>query len=129
RERELQFRTLIESAPDAVIVINETGRIELTNAETQRLFGYPREALIGQPVEMLIPERFRHGHVAHRAGYAAAPRTRPMGAGLDLWGRRIDGTEFPFATSFSPLNVGERKLVFCDIRDVTEQAVTKRQIQ
>jgi PAS domain S-box-containing protein len=94
RESEQMLRSLFEFAPDAIAVLDRTGRIMGVNAQAERMFGYPREELVGQPVEMLMPERYRDRHTKHRAGYMAEPRTRPMGVGLELYGRRNDGTEF-----------------------------------
>jgi len=129
RESEARFRALIESAPDAVVIADPEGRIVLVNAEAERLFGYPRTRLIGQQVEMLVPERFRGGHVGHRRGYAAEPRVRTMGEGRDLYGLRADGTEFPVAISLSPVRTEEGMLIVADIRDVTEQRAAQHKIQ
>jgi PAS domain S-box-containing protein len=112
-----RFRSLLESAPDAAIVADPQGRIILVNAQTEQLFGYAREALLGAPIEILIPERLRTAHVDHRAAYHRAPRVRPMGAGLDLIGRRRDGSEFPVEVSLSPVQVEDGPLVCAAIRD------------
>ena len=99
-----QVEQLLDSAPDAIVGVSSDGRIIVTNEQTERLFGYPASKLIGQPVEVLIPERFRDGHRAHRSAYSADPYRRPMGAGLKLFGRREDGTEFPLEISLGPLD-------------------------
>ncbi|MBD0328670.1 MAG: PAS domain S-box protein [Thermoleophilia bacterium] len=115
----LDPQDLLESAPDAMVVVDEQGIIRQVNRQTERLFGHPRERLLGHPVEELIPERFRQNHQRHRAGYVAEPRMRPMGAGLELYGLRRDGTEFPVEISLSPVQTREGRIVISAIRDVT----------
>ena len=129
RASEARFRDLLESAPDAVLITDEEGRIQLVNAETQRLFGYHRHELMGREIEMLMPERYRGVHVGHRRGYVAAALTRPMGAGLDLHGLRKDGSEFPVSISLSPTKTPIGLMVFCDIRDITDQRANETKIQ
>ena len=120
------FRVLVESAPDAIVIVDAGGEIVLVNAQTEKLSGYRREELLGQRVEMLVPERFRDQHSAQRSGYSADPHTRPMGAGLELAGRRKDGTEFPVEVSLSPLQTEDGKLFSSAIRDVTDRQRTER---
>ncbi len=115
------FRSLLESAPDAFVIIDPEGTIALVNAQTEALFSYPREEMLGNPVEMLLPERLRGAHVGNRDSYLAEPRVRPMGAGLDLFGRRKDGSEFPVDISLAPLDTEEGLLLAAAIRDVTER--------
>jgi PAS domain S-box-containing protein len=131
RDRGARFRALLEAAPDAMVIADAEGRIDLVNAQTEALFGYPRDQLIGQPVEILIPERFHARHIGHRRDYLAEPRMRSMGEGLELHGRRADGSEFPVAISLSPVETGEGMLTITAIRDVTfakraEQAIRDR---
>jgi PAS domain S-box-containing protein len=118
---EQSFRELVEGLPDGVVVIDARGVIALINRQTERLFGYPRDELLGEAIEVLVPERFRGRHVALRDGYLAAPRTRPLSAGMELFGRRKDGSEFPVEISLSPLGAGRGLLVTAVIRDLTER--------
>jgi PAS domain S-box-containing protein len=113
------FVALLEAAPDAMVCIAADGRIVLVNAQAERLFGYQRAELIGQPVEILVPDAARAVHPGHRAAYAADPRHRPMGAGLPLAGRRRDASTFPAEISLSAIDTGEGILVTAAIRDVT----------
>jgi PAS domain S-box-containing protein len=129
RHSEARFRSLLDSAPDAVVITDSDGRIALANAQAERLFDYSRDELIGQPVEMLLPEQYRAGHIGHRTGYVAAPRARTMGAGLKLVARRRDGTEVPVAIALSPSPTAQGMMVFCDIRDITREREVEQRIE
>ena len=115
------LRSALESAPDAIVIVDASGVILFTNHQVKALFGHPSEELVGKHVECLLPDRFRARHVAHRERFAIEGGVRPMGAGLELFARRRDGTEFPVEISLSPIRDGDRTLVGAAIRDVTDR--------
>jgi PAS domain S-box-containing protein len=120
-ERATTVERLFEAAPDAKVLVNDAGTIERVNSQTETLFGYQREELLGQPVEILLPESLREQHPEHRLNYYTEPRIRPMGANLDLYGRRKDGTNFPVDIMLSPLQMDQERLVIAAVRDITER--------
>jgi PAS domain S-box-containing protein len=120
-EAQAQYRGLLEAAPDAMVIVNEHGHIVLVNAETERLFGYPRDELIGQVVDMLVPDRSRGYIRHHRQKYTSHPRARSVGAGIELRGRCKDGSEFPLELMLSPLESPDGILVTATIRDITSR--------
>ena len=120
-QAEAMFRGLLESAPDAMVIVRQDGRIALVNAQVERQFGYTRDELIGENVDKLVPSRFRERHPEHRRGYVAKSHVRPMGQGLDLYALRKNGEEFPVEICLSPLRMNDELFISSSIRDVSER--------
>lgn len=126
---QARFQGVLESAPDAIVIVNATGRIVLFNAQASALFGYAAGDMIGEPIERLLPMRLRSGHVGLRTGYTSAPRLRPMGEGRELNGLRANGDEFPVEVSLSPIATDSGRLVMSAIRDISERKRFERTLQ
>ncbi len=118
---EERFRQVVESAPNAMVMINAKGQIEMVNAQTEKVFGYQRKELLGHPIEMLVPERFRHNHPNLRGSFFTQPLSRPMGAGRDLYGLKKDGSEFPIEIGLNPIETEEGTMVLSAIVDITSR--------
>lgn len=129
RRADEKFRAVLESAPDALVIADMGGRIALVNTQTEIMFGYERSELIGQPDELLIPERYRGQHARHREDFVRQSRVRPMGIALELSGLRKNGTEFPVEISLSPLALEHASYVISAIRDISERRKAEQQIE
>jgi len=126
---DAKLRTLLEFAPDAMVLVNAAGNIVLVNLQTETMFGYTRQELLGQSVERLLPERFRSQHTGHRQEYAAVPGPRPMGAGRRLFGLRKDGREFPVEISLNQWETDEGSLVVSALRDISDRVRAEEKLQ
>lgn len=126
---EAGFDELLEAVPDAVVIVDRHGVIRRLNRQAEVMFGYGRAELVGQAVEVLIPDRYRVAHVGHRETYSAHPRTRAMGSGLELFGTRSDGAEFPVEVSLSPMSSAGESLVISTIRDVTDRKAVEQRLR
>jgi PAS domain S-box-containing protein len=124
-----RFQASIESGPDGILITSAAGEIILINSQAESMFGYRREELLHQSIEVLLPERFRAAHTGQRVGYVASPRIRPMGSGMELYGRRRDGTEFPVEISLSPVNSEDGLLVISSVRDATQRKQLELSLQ
>lgn len=122
------FQALLESAPDAIVIVDQYGTIQVANLQVERIFGYRQEELVGQLVDVLVPERFRHGHISQRKSYTTNPVPRPMGQGRELFARRKDGSEFPVEISLSTLPTEQGPLILSAIRDISTQVLGHQQI-
>lgn len=128
-EHERQWlRGFLEFAPDAIVAIDEAGRIVLVNTQAEASFGYSRDELLGRPIEILVPDRYKAVHPSYRAGYFAHPRVRPMGSGLEPYGRRRDGSEFPIDASLGPIHTQAGLIVMAIVRDITQRRSNEREL-
>jgi PAS domain S-box-containing protein len=127
--QDVTVRALIEAAPDGILLVDDRGMVLFSNHEAEAMFGFDRDGLAGRSVEELLPEQMREVHRAHRTRYRGAPRRRPMGAGLLLHGRRVDGSEFPVEISLSPLTTEAGPRIVAVVRDVSERIATERRLR
>jgi PAS domain S-box-containing protein len=125
---EQRFRTVLEASPNAIIAVDHRGRVIYANPQVETTFGYARTELIGELVELLIPDRVSERHVSHRSGFLSHPNARPMGIGMDLAGRRKDGSEFPVEISLSPVGSGDRIEVSATVVDITARKAAEAQL-
>ncbi|HEU5393934.1 MAG TPA: MASE1 domain-containing protein, partial [Candidatus Methylomirabilis sp.] len=129
RRGQERFRLAVEAAPSAMLMVDQEGRIALVNRQVERVFGYPEAELLGQPIERLVPERFRGDHPGHRGRFFAEPQARPMGAGRDLFGRRKDGSEVPVEIGLNPVQTEEGSFVLASIIDITARKQAEEALQ
>jgi PAS domain S-box-containing protein len=129
KKLEERFRQVVESAPNAMVMIGPSGRIEMVNAQAERVFGYERSELLGKPIEILVPERFQRNHPGLRGGFFAEPLSRPMGAGRDLYGMKKDGSEFPVEIGLNPIETDEGTMVLSAIVDISDRKQKEERIQ
>jgi PAS domain S-box-containing protein len=129
RQAEERFRLAVESSPNGMVMVNNRGHIVLVNAECEHMFGYTRDELVGRSIEMLVPERFRHEHSAHRTSFTLKPERRLMGAGRDLFGMRKSGTEFPVEIGLNPITTPQGPLVLCSVVDITERKQAQESLE
>lgn len=125
----IDLKELLESAPDAMIIVDRKGFIQLVNEQVRNIFGYSKEELLGQKIEILIPKRFHNNHSTHRTNFFEKPNMRPMGAGLELWGVRKSGEEFPVEISLSPIGSAENRFVTAAIRDISDRKMAEQALQ
>ncbi len=128
-DRNRLFRQVVEAAPNAIVMINSSGRIEMVNAQAERVFGYPRAEMLGQPIEILMPERFRNDHPELRAAFFSQPRPRPMEAGRNLYAVRKDGSEFPVEIGLNPIETDNGTMVLSAIVDISGRKREAERIQ
>jgi PAS domain S-box-containing protein len=129
KRQEERFRRVVEAAPNAMVMINAEGRIEMVNTQAERVFGYARSELLGQKMELLVPERFRAFHPGLRGAYFTDPRSRPMGAGRELFGLRKDGSEFPVEIGLNPIETDEGTMVLSAIVDISDRKEKEQKIE
>src|ERR1043165_7533224 len=124
-----RFRIALEAAPNAMIMIDGAGKVVYVNSQMEALCGYTKDELVGQPVEILVPERFRPRHPEYRSAFFASPQARPMGAGRDLYGRHEDGREIPVEIGLTPMTTEEGTFVLASIIDIAERKQAEERLR
>ncbi|MBP9693040.1 MAG: PAS domain S-box protein, partial [Alphaproteobacteria bacterium] len=124
-----EFQRILEATPDAMVIINKEGIIIFTNTQAEKIFNYKKDELLGQPVEILIPEPYRSQHPKHREDYFSSPHVRPMGTGMELYGMRKNGEHFPVEISLSPFDMDQDKMALATVRDITDRKRFERTLQ